>query len=71
MIHVVNRILKSLIPSDVMSVLNVYYMNLTVYGYSKTRPQFHNQWFTLSVNPNNCWPNFKWFAVLFKQIQLM
>jgi len=21
--------------------------------------QFHNQVFTLSVNPNNCWPNFE------------
>ena len=24
---------------------------------------------SLSVNHNNCWPNFKWFSVLFLQIQ--
>ena len=33
--------------------------------------QFHNQVFTLSVNPNNSWPNCKWFAVYFLQIQLL
>jgi len=25
----------------------------------------HNLGFTLSVNPNNCWPNSEWFALLF------
>ena len=30
-----------------------------------TRAQFHNQGVTLSVNPNNCWPNFEWLTVLF------
>ena len=29
-----------------------------------TGAQFHNQGFTLSVNPINCWSKFKWFAVL-------
>ena len=33
--------------------------------------QFHNQGFTLIIYPYNFWPNFKWFAVLFWQIQLM
>ena len=32
-------------------------------GRKKHWAQFHNQGFTLSVNPCNCWPrNFKWFA---------
>jgi len=26
---------------------------------------------TLSVDPENCWPNVKWVAVLFLQIQVM
>jgi len=46
--------------------------------YSKTKSsinlsfdyEFHIQGFNLSLNPNNCWPNFKWFAVLFLQIWL-
>jgi len=32
--------------------------------FNKTRAQFHNQGFILSVNPNNCWENFKRFVVL-------
>jgi len=32
---------------------------------------FHNQGLTLSVNPFNCWSNYKWFSVLFLKIQLM
>ena len=31
----------------------------------------HSQEFTLSVNPTNCSPNFKWFPVLFLQIQCL
>ena len=38
---------------------------------SKTWVQFHNQGFTLSVNPHNCPPNLKWFAVLFLQLRLV
>ena len=37
----------------------------------KSKAVFHNQGFTLCVNPKNCQPNFKWFAVLFLQIELI
>jgi len=27
--------------------------------------QFHNQGFTQSIYPNNCWHNFEWLTVLY------
>jgi len=51
-------------------LFHISYLKLTKCVHCHTWAQFHNQGFTLSVNPNNCWPNFEWFTVLFKQIQL-
>jgi len=51
--------------------INIHLLIKCAHIYTKTahfqviRAQFHNQGFTLSVNPNNCWPNFKWVSLLF------
>jgi len=45
--------------------LQSFFINIDI------RIGFNNQGITISVNPNNCWPNFKWLIVLFSQIQLI
>ena len=50
---------------------HVYTLMIEFNWWIMTRTGFQSQVFTIRIKPNNCWPNFKWFAELFLQIKLI